>query len=143
MASVNKVTLLGNLGADPEMKTFESGSKITTIRVATTEKYNDRNGNTVEATEWHRVEFFGKVAEVAAQWLKKGDSVYLEGKIKTEKYTDQQGIERYTTKINANTMQMLGKRTTGSTGAIATPAHTGGPAATPPIGATDDDDLPF
>jgi single-strand DNA-binding protein len=111
MAALNKVLLIGNLGADPEVKTLPSGDKVATLRMATTETYKNKNGEKVEDTEWHRVEFWGGLAGIVEQYLKKGDSVYVEGRIRTEKYTDAQGIEKYSTKIRATQMQMLGKPT--------------------------------
>lgn len=111
MAALNKVLLIGNLGADPEVRTFPSGDKIVTVRLATTETYKNRDGERVEETEWHRVEFRGGLAGVVEQYMKKGDSMYLEGRIRTEKYTDTNNIERFSTKIRATSMQMLGKPT--------------------------------
>lgn len=111
MAALNKVLLIGNLGADPEVKTLPSGDKVATLRMATTETYKNKNGEKVEDTEWHRVEFWGGLAGIVEQYLKKGDSVYVEGRIRTEKYTDAQGVEKYSTKIRATQMQMLGKPT--------------------------------
>lgn len=138
MASVNRVTLVGNLGANPEVRRFDGGTLAVTISIATSEKYKNRNNEVIEDTEWHRVEFWGATAEVAEKHLKKGDSVYVEGKIKTEKWKDKEGIERWSTKIRANVLQMLGKREAGQSAAT-----TGGPSATPPIGSTEDGDLPF
>jgi single-strand DNA-binding protein len=111
MAALNKVLLIGNLGADPEVKALPSGDKVAVVRMATTETYKNKNGDKVEDTEWHRVEFWGGLAGVVEQYLKKGDSVYVEGRIRTEKYTDAQGVEKYSTKIRASQMQMLGKPT--------------------------------
>ncbi len=106
---VNKVILIGNLGADPETRYTASGSAITTIRIATSESWKDKQtGEKQERTEWHRVKFFGKLAEIAGEYLKKGRQVYVEGSLRTDKYTDKDGIERYTTDIIANEMQMLG-----------------------------------
>ena len=111
MASVNKVILIGNLGADPESRFAPSGDAICNIRLATTETWRDKNtGERREATEWHRVAFFGKLAEIAGQYLRKGSQVYIEGSLRTRKWTDQSGQERYTTEIRADTMQMLGSR---------------------------------
>jgi single-strand DNA-binding protein len=109
MAALNKVLLIGNLGADPEIKTLPSGDKVATIRMATTETYKNKNGEKVEDTEWHRVEFWGGLAGIVEQYVKKGDSIYVEGRIRTEKYTDSQNVERYSTKIRATQMQMLGR----------------------------------
>jgi single-strand DNA-binding protein len=111
MASVNKVIIVGNLGRDPETRYMPSGDAITSITVATTDKWKDRaTGEQKEATEWHRIYFFGKLAEIAGQYLKKGSQVYVEGKLKTRKYTDKDGVEKYATDIVADTMQMLGSR---------------------------------
>lgn len=110
MASVNKVIIVGNLGADPEVKTFENGGKIANISVATTEKWTDRNtGEPKEHTEWHRITFNDRLADIVAQYLRKGSSVYVEGQLRTRKWQDPQtGQDRYTTEIRANSMQMLG-----------------------------------
>lgn len=111
MASLNKATLIGNLGRDPELRYMPSGDAVATIAVATTEKWKDKqSGEQKEATEWHRVVFFGKLAEIAGQYLKKGAQVYVEGKIKTKKYTDKDGIEKYSTEITGEVMKMLGSR---------------------------------
>ena len=111
MASVNKVILVGNLGRDPEVRYTAEGSAITSISVATTSTWKDRNsGERREETEWHRVTFFGRLAEIAGEYLKKGRSVYIEGRLKTRKYTDANGVEKYATDIIAEQMQMLGGR---------------------------------
>ena len=109
MASVNKVIIVGNLGKDPETRYAPSGDAVTNITIATTETWKDKaTGEKREATEWHRVVFFGKLAEIAGQYLKKGSQVYLEGKLKTRKWQDKDGHERYTTEINADELKMLG-----------------------------------
>lgn len=111
MASVNKVIIVGNLGKDPETRYAPSGDAVTNIVVATTETWKDKaSGEKREATEWHRVVFFGKLAEIAGQYLKKGSQVYLEGKLKTRKWQDKDGQDRYTTEINADEMKMLGSK---------------------------------
>lgn len=111
MASVNKVILVGNLGADPETRYMPNGDAVCNIRLATTESWKDKqSGEKKEITEWHRVVFYRKLAEIAGQYLKKGAQVYLEGRIRTRKWTDKEGQERYTTEIEANEMQMLGRR---------------------------------
>jgi single-strand DNA-binding protein len=111
MASVNKVILVGNLGADPETRYMPSGDAIANIRLATTDSWKDKaTGEKKEATEWHRVAFFGKLAEIAGQYLRKGSQVYIEGRIRTRKWQDKEGQDRYTTEIVADTMQMLGSR---------------------------------
>lgn len=108
MRGVNKVIVLGNLGADPETRYTGSGTAITTIRIATSESWKDKQtGEQQERTEWHRVKFFGKLAEIAGQYLKKGAQVYVEGKLRTEEY-EKDGIKRYSTDIIADEMQMLG-----------------------------------
>jgi single-strand DNA-binding protein len=111
MASVNKVILVGNLGADPEVRYLPSGDAIANIRLATTDRYKDKTtGEMKEATEWHRVAFFGRLAEIVNEYLKKGSSVYIEGRIRTRKWQGQDGQDRYTTEIVADQMQMLGGR---------------------------------
>jgi single-strand DNA-binding protein len=111
MASVNKVIIVGNLGRDPEIRYMPSGDAIANIAVATSFRSKDRNtGEQKEQTEWHRISFFGRLAEVVGQYLKKGSSVYVEGRLQTRKYTDKDGIERYSTDIIAENMQMLGGR---------------------------------
>ena len=111
MASVNKVIIVGNLGRDPEIRYMPSGDAIANIAVATSYKSKDRNtGEQKELTEWHRISFFGRLAEIVAQYLKKGSSVYVEGRLQTRKYTDKDGIERYATDVIAENMQMLGGR---------------------------------
>jgi len=165
MASVNKVILIGNLGKDPEVRYMPSGDAITTISIATTETFKDRDGAKQERTEWHRVIFFGKLAEIAGQYLKKGRSVYVEGRIRTNKWQDKAtGQDRYTTEIVANDMRMLGSR--GEAGGSAPfpgeepemdsapttrppqgPAPARSPAPAPPQPGPDnsgfDDDIPF
>lgn len=112
MSSVNKVILVGNLGKDPEVRQFQNGDSVTNISIATTDKYKDKaTGSPVEVTEWHRVAFFGKLADIAAQYLKKGSQVYIEGSIKTRKYKDSNGVDKYSTEIKADSMQMLGGKT--------------------------------
>ena len=111
MASINKVIIVGNLGRDPENRYLPSGEQVTGIAVATTDRWKDKTtGEQKEATEWHRVSFFGKLAEIAGQYLKKGSQVYIEGRLRTRKYTDKEGIDRYATEIIADTLQMLGSR---------------------------------
>ena len=111
MASVNKVILIGNLGKDPDVRYLPSGEAVTNITLATTESWKDKNsGDKKEATEWHRVVFFRKLAEIAGQYLKKGSQVYIEGSLKTRKWQDKDGQERYTTEIVADEMKMLGSR---------------------------------
>ena len=108
MSSVNKAIILGNLGNDPEMRYLPSGEAVANLSIATTETWKDKSGQKQESTEWHKVSFFGKTAEVCGQYLKKGSSVYVEGSIKTRKWTDKDGIDRYSTEIRGDKMQMLG-----------------------------------
>lgn len=152
MASVNKVILVGNLGADPETRYTQGGDAICNIRLATTDSYKDKNsGEKKEITEWHRVVFYRKLAEIAGQYLKKGSQVYLEGKIKTRKWQDKDGQDRYTTEIEATEMQMLGGRGQGGDSAGAPAPRQqgnggGGPARRPaPSGGaySFEDDIPF
>ena len=144
MASVNKVIIVGNLGRDPEVRYMPSGDAIANIAVATSYKSKDKNtGEQKELTEWHRISFFGKLAEIVGQYLKKGSSVYVEGRLQTRKYTDKDGIERYATEIIAENMQMLGGRQGGETGEAPirqAPAKQEKPA---PNFSDMDDDIPF
>jgi single-strand DNA-binding protein len=110
MASVNKVILIGNLGKDPETRYMPNGDAVTNITLATTENWKDKNGEKQEKTEWHRVTFYRKLAEIAGEYLKKGRPVYVEGRLETRKWTDKAGVERYTTDIIANDMKMLGSK---------------------------------
>src|SRR5512140_957759 len=110
MASVNKVILIGNLGRDPETRFLPDGGAITNISIATTDVWKDKSGDKQEKTEWHRVAFFGKLAEIAGEYLKKGSQVYVEGRLQTRKWQDKDGADKYTTEIVADRMQMLGSR---------------------------------
>jgi single-strand DNA-binding protein len=154
MASVNKVILVGNLGRDPEVRYTPDGAAIANISIATTSKYKNKSGEMVEETEWHRVTFFGRLAEIAGEYLKKGRSVYVEGRLKTRKYTDKDGVEKYATDIIANEMQMLGSREGmgapsrdddfGGGGAPAPSRPAGKPAGkSAPSMVEMDDDIPF
>lgn len=113
MASVNKVILVGNLGRDPEVRYMPSGDAMANLNIATTDTWKDKGGEKQEKTEWHRVVMFGKQAEIAGEYLKKGSQVYIEGRLQTRKWTDKSNIERYTTEIVADRMQMLGSRSAG------------------------------
>ena len=114
---INKVILVGNLGNDPDVKATQGGTTITTISVATSEQWKDKQtGQAQERTEWHRVKFFGRLAEIAGDYLRKGSQVYIEGSLRTDKYTDKNGVERYSTDIIANEMQTLGRRGGSHTG---------------------------
>ncbi len=150
MASVNKVILIGNLGADPEVRYMPSGDAITNIRLATTDTWKDKNGEKQERTEWHRVVFFGKTAEIAGEYLKKGSQVYVEGRLQTRKWQDKDGQDRYTTEIVADRMQMLGSRGGNANFEVQDrPAKesTGGSSAKPAKAGGDfadfEDDIPF
>ncbi|MGN6790605.1 MAG: single-stranded DNA-binding protein [Rhodanobacteraceae bacterium] len=157
---VNKVILVGNLGADPETRYSASGTAMCTIRIATTDSWKDKQtGERQERTEWHRIKFFGRLAEIAGEYLKKGRQVYVEGSLRTDKYTDKDGVERYTTDVIANEMQMLGGpgdgeprgegggyRQRAPQGRPAGGAPGGGRQSTPPPpqdNGFEDDDIPF
>ena len=132
MASINKVILVGNLGRDPEVRYTPDNNAITNISVATTDRYKDKHtGEQKEITEWHRVVFFIRLAEIAGEYLKKGSQVYIEGRLRTRKWTDQSGVDKYTTEIIADQMQMLGSRSGGSGGGVAYDDGYGAPAAAP------------
>lgn len=134
---VNKVIVVGHLGADPETRYMPSGSAVTNLRIATSEQWKDKeSGEKKEATEWHNVSMFGRLAEIAAEYLKKGAAVYIEGKLRTRKWQDRDGNDRWTTDIIANEMQMLG----GGKGGTQKSARTSEPA---PATQEFDDDIPF
>ena len=152
MASINRVILIGNLGKDPETRYMSNGEAVTNITLATTDTWKDRNGEKQEKTEWHRVTFYRKLAEIAGEYLKKGRSVYVEGRLETRKWTDKSGAERYTTEIIANEMKMLGSRSgsgsfdtrdTDENSSSSSPSNK--PSATKNNGGFDDmdDDIPF
>jgi len=122
MASLNKVMLIGNLGRDPEIRYMPSGDAIATLNLATTDTWKDKGGEKQERTEWHRVVMFGKQAEIAGEYLKKGSPIYIEGRLQTRKWTDKSNVERYTTEIVADRMQMLGGRSSGGSGGSYEPA---------------------
>jgi single-strand DNA-binding protein len=141
---INKVIVVGNVGQDPETRYMPSGSAVTNLTVATNESWKDKqSGEQKERTEWHRVAMFGRLAEIAAEYLRKGSQVYIEGKLRTRKWQDKQGNERYTTEIIADEMQMLGGRSGG--GAPASSSHDSAPSGPAPAPAADDfdDDIPF
>jgi len=153
MASINKVIVVGNLGADPETRYLPSGEAVTNIRVATTDRWKDKaSGEMKEATEWHRIAFFGRLAEIAGEYLKKGSQVYVEGSLRTRKWQDKEGHDRYSTEIRGDVMQMLGSRA-GAGEPRSAPAEAAEsrsepasrPAAKKPAGKFDDmaDDIPF
>jgi single-strand DNA-binding protein len=125
---INKVILVGNIGQDPEVRYSQSGTAMTSISVATSESWKDKtSGEQQERTEWHRVKFFGRLAEIAGEYLKKGSQVYIEGKLRTDKYTDKAGIEKYSTDIIADEMQMLGGKPGASEGGGSRPMGGGAP----------------
>ncbi len=144
MASVNKVIVVGNVGKDPEVRYMPSGDAVANISVATSDRYKDKQtGDMRENTEWHRIAFFGKLAEIVGQYIKKGSQIYVEGRLRTRKWTDASGVEKYSTEIVAESMQMLGGKPSGGTEAPESysktqqaPAPEGGLAAM-------DDDIPF
>lgn len=150
---INKVILIGNLGADPETRYTPSGTAITTIRLATSESWKDKQtGETQERTEWHRVEFFGRLAEIAGEYLRKGRQVYIEGRLRTDEY-EKDGVKRWSTKIIADEMQMLGGREGGGGAEVASVRERGPTRAAPPAAAASavppadegfgEDEIPF
>ena len=146
MASVNKVILIGNLGADPETRYLPSGDAVTNIRIPTTDTRKDKRGEKQEHPEWHRIAFFGKLAEIAGEYLKKGSPVYVEGRIRTRKWQDKEGQTKYKTEIICEQMQMLGRagERTGEGGSYEGPARGSAPDENlQPAPGGADDDLPF
>ncbi|MDP2783235.1 MAG: single-stranded DNA-binding protein [Sulfurimicrobium sp.] len=149
MASVNKVILVGRLGKDPETRYMPNGDAVTNITLATSETWKDKNGEKQEKTEWHRVTFYRKLAEIAGEYLKKGSMAYVEGRLETRKWTDKAGVEKYTTEIIANEMQMLSSRGgSGNSFEVVDREPSGSSAAKPAKktgGEFDDfeDDIPF
>lgn len=144
MASVNKAIIVGNVGKDPEVRYMPSGDAVANLSVATTDRYKDKQtGDVKESTEWHRVAFFGKLAEIVGQYIKKGSQVYIEGRLRTRKWTDASGVEKYSTEIVAETMQMLGGKPAG--GSDSGESYSKAAQSDPPassLGAMDDD-IPF
>jgi len=144
MASVNKAIILGNLGADPELRYTPTGQAVTSFNVATTEKYKDKSGTPQSRTEWHNIVCWGRLAEIAKDYLKKGSPVYIEGTIRHRSYDDKEGIKRYRTEIVALAMQLLGSRPGGGESKPAeSSAGSYGPETPEPTMPVDDDDLPF
>jgi single-strand DNA-binding protein len=154
MASVNKVILVGNLGRDPETRYTTSGDAVTNIRLATTDTWKDKAGEKQERTEWHNIVFYGRQAEIAGEYLKKGRQIYVEGRLQTRKWQDKEGQDRYTTEIIADRMQMLGSREAGAASAAGEPVERapaaeprGGGKGAPPAAKKNvddlDDDIPF
>lgn len=146
---INKVILVGNLGADPETRYMPSGGAVTNIRVATSESWKDKqSGDQQERTEWHSIAFFGRLAEVAGEYLRKGSQVYVEGKLRTRKWQDKSGNDRYTTEVIANEMQMLGSRGgAGVSGGVgmgaSSPESSSAPMPAAQVAEDFDDDIPF
>jgi single-strand DNA-binding protein len=138
MAGINKVILVGNLGKDPEVRSLESGAKVASFSLATTESYKNKEGQKVDQTEWHNIVMWRGLAEVAEKYLKKGTQIYLEGKIRTRSWDDKDGNKRYTTEIIADTFTMLGAKREDSS-----PSNNISEAAPPPVSPGPDDDLPF
>ena len=158
MASVNKVILIGNLGRDPETRYTTGGDAVTNLRIATTETWKDKSGEKQEKTEWHTVVLFGRQAEIAGEYLKKGRPVYIEGRLQTRKYTDKEGVEKYSTEIVGDRMQLLGGREGGGSAGGDAEFSGGGSSSRPASGAAAksgggapkktnpddlDDDIPF
>ena len=147
MASLNKVQLIGNLGRDPEMRSFPSGDQIASVTIATTEKWKDKQtGEAKEHTEWTRVQFGGKLAEIVGQYLRKGSQVYVEGSLKTRKYNDKDGVEKFVTEIRADKMLRLGSKQDGAPAQrAAAPSKTPADTTSPRSSGFDDmdDDIPF
>ena len=140
---INKVILVGNLGADPETRYMPSGSAVTNLSIATSEQWKDKqSGDQKERTEWHKVAMFNRLAEIAAEYLRKGSQVYIEGKLRTRKWQDRDGNDRWTTEIIADEMQMLGGRGGGGSAPMSSGS---GPSSAPPQPPADDfdDDIPF
>lgn len=165
MASVNKIILLGNLGRDPEMRYLPSGEAVAVFSLATSEQWTDKAGNKQERTDWHRIEFIGRIAEVCGEYLKKGSTVYVEGRMQYDKWTDKQGVEKTMAKVRGETMQMVGSRTARGDGSsdaqreerstsrspAASPTHEGARSASPASAGSSrpkklddfEDDIPF
>ncbi len=152
---VNKVILVGNLGKDPETRYMPSGSAVTNLTLATSESWKDKQtGDQQERTEWHKIAMFGRLAEIAAEYLRKGSQVYIEGKLRTRKWQDKEGKDRYTTEIVADEMQMLGSKGGGAGASASAPAAASGSSQQRPAAVNDsvdsggpagdfDDDIPF
>lgn len=144
MAGVNKVILVGNLGKDPEIRTLESGVKVARFSVATTESYNDRNtGQRVDQTEWHNIVLWRGLAEIAEKYLRKGNQVYIEGKLQTRSYQDKDGITKYSTEVVGQNMNMLGGRSTTNEASYEPSNQSTAPPAKPVDLPEETDDLPF
>lgn len=135
MSGINKVIVLGNVGKEPETRSFDSGDTVTNFSVATSEKWKDKtSGEIKESTEWHRVSCFGKLSDIASKYVKKGDKIYVEGSLRTRKWTDASGVEKYSTEVKAEKIELLGSKQSGSTEKQQAPQDG--------LGAMDDD-IPF
>jgi single-strand DNA-binding protein len=147
MASVNHVHLVGNLGKDPETRYMPNGDAVTNITIATTETWKDKNGEKQENTEWHRVVFFGKLAEIAGEYLSKGSSVYVQGKLKTKQWEDKAGVKRYTTEVISDKLEFLSKKKEGANetdkGERSSNSESKAPQKTGTSFDDMDDDIPF
>ncbi len=147
MAGVNKVILIGNLGIDPEVRTLESGVKVCRLSLATSESYTNKEGNRVEQTEWHSITLWRQLAEIAEKYLAKGNKVYIEGKLRTRSYKDKEGVEKYSTEIVADNMQMLGGSSSGDSSSATRSNPQSEPKQQASSGNADsdnsEDDLPF
>ena len=144
MSGVNKAILLGHLGRDPEMRYMPDGTANATLNVATSETYKDRDGNKQECTEWHRVVLWGRLGEIAGEYLRKGSQVYIEGRLRTRKWTDKEGQDRYTTEIVGDRLQMVGARRDGGADDHGGHAGSGGGGGMDPVpGDEFDDEIPF
>lgn len=144
MAGVNKVILIGNLGRDPEVRYTSDGKPVANFTMATTERWNDPSGERKEKTEWHRINVWGKQAEIAGEYLRKGRQVFVEGSLQTREWTDRDGNKRQTTEIRAQRFQMLGRRGEGDEMAGGEPSSVGQPAAVAEKGSNfEEDDIPF
>lgn len=145
---LNKAQIIGRVGKDPEVRYLPNGDAVANLSVATTETWKDKNGNKQESTEWHRVNFFGKLAEIVGEYVKKGALIYVEGKIKTRKWTDKDGIDKYQTEITANEMKMLGSKSDTGQSESSQPAPRANQARQSPASTNNnvadlDDDIPF
>lgn len=141
---INKVIIVGTVGKDPEMRYSQSGSALCSLSIATNEKWKDKNGEMQERTEWHRVKAFGKLAEIIGEYVKKGGQLYVEGKLRTEKYTDKQGVEKYSTDIIADEIMLLGGKSEGGDKPARQESRGGGGSSAPARGEfVDSEEIPF
>lgn len=143
MGNLNKVMLIGRLGADPEVRYTQSNTAVATLNLATTERYKDSNGEQQESTEWHRIVAWGRLAEICQQYMKKGGQIYVEGSLQTRAWEDREGQKRYTTEVKALSIQMLDSRTDGGSGASRDDSRQESASPVDMNSNSDDDDLPF